>query len=78
MYSSKLGEVDRHEALRFIGKALETTISRAADRRFLRVTVEIADPRVCRKSQAVGGGIWVLATLSNGEKIGGPKAYAAA
>ena len=78
MHSPKLGGVDRYEALRFIGKTLETTISRAADRWFLSVTVEIPDPRVCRKNQAVCGGIWVLATLSNGEKIGGPKAYAAA
>jgi putative transposase len=71
-----------HEPLRFIGKVLEATVSRTADRWFLSVTVEMPEPpRVHRDNQAVGGvdlGVSALATLSTGEKIAGPKAYAAA
>ena len=78
----KLGWVRMHEPLRFIGKVVEGTVSRTADRWFLSVTVELADPpSVRRESQAVGGvdvGVSALATLSTGEKIVGPKAYAAA
>ena len=71
-----------HEALRFVGKVLDGTISRTADRWFLSVTVEIPDPpHILRENQTVGGvdlGISALATLSTGEKFVGPKAYAAA
>ncbi len=78
----KLGWVRMHEALRFVGKVGEGTISRTADRWFLSVTVEIPDPSsVRRENQAVGGvdlGVSALATLSTGEKIVGPKSYAAA
>ena len=78
----KLGWVRMHEPLRFIGKVLEATVSRTADRWFLSVTVEMPEPpRVHRDNQAVGGvdlGVSALATLSTGEKIAGPKAYAAA
>ena len=77
----KLGGVNRHEALRFIGKALEDTISRTADHWFLSVTVELLDP-LCLPQKPSGGredlGVSALATLSTGGKIGGPKAYAAA
>ena len=78
----QLGWVRMHESLRFVGKVLDGTISRTADRWFLSVTVEIPDPpRILRENQAVGGvdlGVSALATLSTGEKIAGPKAYAAA
>jgi len=78
----KLGWVRMHEPLRFIGKVVEGTVSRTADRWFLSVTVEMPDPpSVRRESQAVVGvdlGVSALATLSTGEKIVGPKAYAAA
>ena len=76
-----------HESLRFVEKVLDGTISRTAERGFLSVTVEMPDPpRIHRESQAVGGvdlggvdlGVSALATLSTGEKIVGPKAYAAA
>jgi len=64
--------------LRFIGKVVEGTVSRTADRWFLSVTVEIPDPpSVRRESQATVGvdlGVSALATLSTGEKIVGPKA----
>ena len=76
----KLGWVRMHEPLRFIGKVVEGTVSRTADRWFLSVTVELPDPpSVRRESQAVVGvdlGVSALATLSTGEKIVGPKAYA--
>ena len=78
----KLGWVRLHEALRFVGKVVEGTISRTADRWFLSVTVEIPDPpRICRENQTVVGvdlGVSALATLSTAAKIVGPKAYAAA
>ena len=77
----KLGWVRMHETLRFVGKVVEGTVSRTADRWFLSVTVEIPDPPVVRReNQAVVGvdlGVSALATLSTGEKIAGPKAYAA-
>ena len=78
----KLGGVRMHESLRFVGKVLDGTISRTAERWFLSVTVERPDPPgIPRESQAVGLGdldVSALATLSTGEKIVGPKAYAAA
>jgi putative transposase len=78
----KLGWVRMHESLRFVGKVLDGTISRTADRWFLSVTIEIPDPpRIRRENQAVVGvdlGVAALATLSTGEKIVGPKAYATA
>jgi putative transposase len=78
----KLGWVRLHEPLRFTGNVLEGTVSRTADRWFLSVTVEISDPPgVHRENQAVVGvdvGVSALATLSTGEKIIGPQAYAAA
>jgi putative transposase len=78
----KLGWVRMHEALRFVGKVLGGTISRIADRWFLSVTIEIPDPpNVLRENQTVGGvdwGVSAWATLSTGETIVGPKAYAAA
>ena len=78
----KCGWVRMHESLRFVGKVLDGTIARTADRWFLSVTVEIPDPpSIRRENQAVVGvdlGVSALATLSTGEKIRGPKAYAAA
>ncbi len=77
----KLGWVRMDEMVRFVGKVLGGTISRIADRWFLSVTVEIPDPPVVRReNQAVVGvdlGVSAWATLSTGEKIIGPKAYAA-
>ncbi|PSR23197.1 MAG: hypothetical protein C7B45_03625 [Sulfobacillus acidophilus] len=78
----KLGWVRMHEPVRFVGKGLGGTVSRTADRWFLSVTVEIPDPPVVhRENQTVVGvdlGVSALATLSTGETIVGPKAYAAA
>ena len=56
VHMPKLGWVRMHEALRFVGKVLDGTISRTADRWFLRVTVEISDPpRIRRENQTVVG-----------------------
>ncbi len=78
----KLGWVRMHEVLRWLGKILFATVSRTADRWFVSITVEIPDPPgVHRENQTVVGvdlGVSALATLSTGEKIVGPKAYAAA
>jgi putative transposase len=82
VHMPKLGWVRMHEPLRFTGKVLQGTVSRTADRWFLSVTVEIPDPPcIHRENQAVVGvdlGISALATLSTGEKIMGPQAYAVA
>jgi putative transposase len=71
-----------NDPLRFIGKVLEVIVSRTADQWFLSVTVEIPDPSCThRENPAVVGvdvGVSALAMLSIGEKIAGPKAYAAA
>jgi len=78
----KLGWVRLHEPLRFVGKVVEGTVSRTADRWYLSVTVEMPDPPVAhRENQTVVGvdlGVSALATLSTGEKIRGPKAYGVA
>ncbi len=71
-----------HESLRFVGKVLDGTISRTADRWVVSVPIEIPDPpRIRRENQAVVGvdlGVSALATLSTGEKVAGPKAYTTA
>lgn len=78
----KLGCVRMHEPLRFVGRVVAGTISRTADRWFLSVTVEMPDPpNIRRENQAVVGvdlGVSALATLSTGEKVVGPQAYATA
>ncbi|OGB98005.1 hypothetical protein A3F06_02025 [candidate division TM6 bacterium RIFCSPHIGHO2_12_FULL_36_22] len=67
------------ESLRFEGKILSATISRTADRWFVSIAVEISDDlyRSEAKNQGVIGidlGFSVLATLSTGKMIIGPKA----
>ena len=78
----KLGGVRMHEPLRVIGHVVSGTISRIADRWYLSVSVEIPDPPIVhRQNHTVCGvdlGISAMATLSPGEKIAGPKSYAAA
>jgi putative transposase len=76
-----LGWIRMREALRFVGKIMSAVISRVADRWFVSVTVEVADPpksenRFCAQ-EAVGVdlGISSMATLSTGEKCLGPKAH---
>ena len=78
----KLGWVRMQEPLRFIGRVVSGTISRIAARWYLSVSVEIPDPPIVhRQNHTVCGvdlGISAMATLSTGEKIVGPKAYATA
>lgn len=69
----KLGWVRMHASLRLVGEVLGGTISGTADQWFLRVTVG----RETRTVVGVDLGVSALATLSTGDKIVGPKAYAA-
>ena len=77
-----LGWVRMRESLRFTGKILSATISRAADRWFVSIAVDTQDdshlPQA--KNQGVVGvdlGVAALATLSTGETITGPKPHKA-
>ncbi|QSR85168.1 RNA-guided endonuclease TnpB family protein [Methylacidimicrobium sp. B4] len=73
-----LGWVRMRESLRFPGKVMSATVSRVADRWFVRIVVEMPEglrpPEA--ESQGVVGvdlGVWALATLSTGEKVPGPE-----
>jgi putative transposase len=72
----KLGWVRMRENLRFTGKLVSATVSRTADLWFVSLTVELKEaPERCESQAAVGVDLGVnrLATLSNGERIAGPK-----
>ncbi len=74
----KLGWVKMHEAVRFTGQIKCATVSREADRWFVSLLIDTEIPPPARKNQGVVGvglGVKDLATLSTGEKIGGPKPY---
>ena len=75
-----LGWVRMREALRFAGKIMSATISRVADRWFVSITVDTYDNSHLTKAEnqgivGVDLGVSVLATLSTGEQIIGPKAH---
>jgi putative transposase len=77
-----LGWVRMRETLRFAGKIMSATISRVADRWFVSITVDTYDNSHLPKAENQGAvgvdlGISVLATLSTGERIIGPKAHKA-
>lgn len=78
-----LGWVRMRETLRFAGKIMSATVSRAADRWFVSITVDTQDDSHLPKAenQGVVGvdlGVTALATLSTGESpIPGPKAHKA-
>ncbi len=80
----KLGKLGWHrvrEPLRFVGQAIEATVSRTADRWFVAITVRLADdgayaPAAAGTVVGVDLGISAMATLSTGEKITGPKSLA--
>ena len=76
-----LGYVRMTEELRFIGKIMNATISRKADRWFVAIQVEMPDsnPIHNSESQVVGVDLGVkdLATLSDGTKIVGAKPHKA-
>ena len=74
----KIGWVRMREELRFRGVAKRVTVSRAGERWYAAVTVEMPDPAPASPpGEAVGVdlGVTTLAVLSTGERIPGPKAY---
>lgn len=77
-----LGWVRMRESLRFTGKILSATISRVADRWFVSISVDTQDLSHLPKAENQGAvgvdlGVSVLATLSTGEVVTGPKAHTA-
>jgi putative transposase len=73
----KLGYVRMSEEVRFDGRILSATVSRRGDQWFISFTIETDDPSPTirtKRSVGVDLGVKTLATLSNGEKIDGPKA----
>jgi len=78
----KLGWVRMREPLRFHGKIMSATVSRVADRWFVSITIDTQEDLFLPKAenQGVVGvdlGVSVLATLSTGEKVVGPKPHKA-
>lgn len=77
-----LGWVRMREALRFTGKIMSATISHVADRWFVSITVDTPNDSRLPQAENQGAvgvdlGVSVLATLSTGEKITGPKPHKA-
>jgi putative transposase len=75
-----IGWVRMREAVRFEGALKRATISREADRWFVSLTVDAPDSPVPLPPQEAVGvdlGVSVLATLSQGDPIPGPKAHTA-
>lgn len=76
-----MGWVRMRESLRFTGKLLSATVSRVADRWFVSLAVDTEDPPKRKaENQGMAGvdlGVAVLATLSTGEIITGPKPHKA-
>jgi putative transposase len=76
-----VGWVRMREAVRFFGPLKRATVSLEGDRWFVSLMIETDDVRLVAQPLAVIGvdlGVSVLATLSTGEVIEGPKAHAAA
>ncbi|CAM5478172.1 hypothetical protein SSTU70S_05206 [Stutzerimonas stutzeri] len=70
----KIGAVAMTEALRFEGKILGATVSRAADRWFVAVQVDVPEAQALRRRTGHGTvgvdlGLKAAATLSSGESI---------
>jgi len=75
-----LGWVKMREQLRFTGKIISATVSRTADKWFVSISVEVeAAPAQAKNQGSVGVdlGISAMATLSNGQKVAGPKPHKA-
>ena len=77
-----LGWVRMRESLRFTGKIMSATVSRAADRWFVSIAVDTQDSSHLPKAENQGAvgvdlGITAMATLSTGEAIAGPKPHKA-
>lgn len=74
----RIGLVRLKEELRFKGRIISVTISRKATKWYAAISVEtnkLPHERKNHGSVGVDVGIKALATLSNGEKIAGPKAH---
>lgn len=75
-----VGWVRMREVMRFSGKLKRVTVSREADRWFASIMVETAD---LKKAEQPHDAVWVdlgvamLATMSQGDPIPGPKAHSA-
>lgn len=77
-----LGWVRMRETLRFTGKIMSATVSRAADRWFVSIAVDTPDGSHLPQAENQGAvgvdlGVAALATLSTGETTPGPKAHKA-
>lgn len=76
----KIGWVALQETLRFSGKILGARVTRQAGQWFLSVQVDVPDTRYYRHRTGHGidgadVGVKTFVTLSDGEKISGPKAH---
>jgi putative transposase len=72
----RLGWVRMREALRFQGTLMSVTVSRIADRWFASFVVRLdTTPTPCENQAVIGVdlGVLMLATLSTGEAVAGPK-----
>ncbi|WP_230023484.1 transposase [Massilia sp. Bi118] len=79
----KVGQVVLREPLRWPGRIVSATVSREADHWFLAVLVDVPErvARLRRRGNGITGvdlGVSAAATLSNGEKIAGPRPLKAA
>ncbi len=77
-----LGWVSMRETLRFPGKIMSATVSRAAGKWFVSIAVDTQDDSHLPKAENQGAagvdlGVKALATLSTGEVVAGPKAHKA-
>lgn len=75
-----LGWVRMRETLRFAGKIMSATVSRVADRWYVSITMDTSDNSHLPKAENQGTvgvdlGVSILATLSTGEKVRGPKPH---
>ncbi len=71
LYVPKLGWVNLAESLRFPGKVLGAVVSKAADRWFVSICVEMDEPEPIgfpRSSIGIDVGVKTLAVLSNGQR----------
>lgn len=72
-----IGWIRMRERLRFAGTPKRVTVSREGGRWFASIMVDAPDSPQCRQPGEVIGvdlGVKTLATLSNGERVEGPKA----
>ena len=77
----KLGWIKLYEPLRFRGKLLSVSVSRTANRWYVSIAVELEETSITYKNQGVIGvdlGVNAFATLSNGDRVVGPKPLKAA